>query len=292
MMKAMTDRDTQEVAKSMFGDQLYQQRARAALPLLVRQAWLQNTIFYQELADELDMSNARNLNFVLGSVGTTLVDLGREWDEQIPEIQSLAINQGSGQPGPGFFGGQDAYRRLSKRQREVVLQGQRAAIYSYPKWGEVLEALGLQPAETNLESLVEEAARFRAGGESESHRRLKLAIASDPKLVGLTRSCKCVGVEHPLPSGDSLDVYLTDRRSHYAIEVKSAISDHADIVRGMFQCVKYQAVLEAWRAYQQIDIDVHVILALESKLSPVLLPLRNALQVRVVDGITHTDVQP
>jgi len=281
----MSEQETQKIAKPMFGDQLYQQRAQLALPLLVRQSWLQNTIYYQELADELGMPNARNLNFVLGSVGTTLIDLGKEWGEQIPAIQSLAINQGSGQPGSGFFGGQDSYRSLTKRQREAFLQSQRAEIYSYPKWPEVLRALGLESATTGIESLIEDASRFHAGGESESHLRLKRAIAADPTLVGLPRQCTCLGVEYPLPSGDSLDVFLQYRRTQYAVEVKSAISERADIVRGMFQCVKYQAVLQAWASYQHHDTDIEVILALEAKLPAELLPLRNALQINVVDCI-------
>lgn len=281
----MAERETQEVAKSIFGDQLYQQRAQLALPVLVRQAWLQNTIYYQELADELGMPNVRNLNYVLGSIGTTLANLGREWREDIPEIQSLAINQGSGQPGPGFFGGQEFYRQLSKRQREVILQSQRAKIYSYPKWDKVLETLRLHRPTTTAESLIDQAARYRAGGESEAHRRLKLAIANDPTLVSLPRTSRCVGVEYPLPSGDLLDILLQHRQRQYAIEVKSAVSDRADVIRGMFQCVKYRAVLEAWTLCQHDTKDVDVILALEAKLPTELLPLRNALQIRVIDGI-------
>jgi hypothetical protein len=273
--------ETQEIARSMFGDQLYQQRAQIALPLLVRQAWLQNTILYQELADELEMPKARNLNFVLGSVGTTLLELGQEWGEIIPPIQSLVVNQGTGQPGTGFFGGKDAYQKLSKRQREAFLQKQRADIYGYPKWDEVLKALELPLPESDIDGLLEKAANFHAGGESEAHKRLKLAIAEDPTLIGLPASCQCVGVEHRLPSGDSLDLLLKHRRTEYAIEVKPASSPREDIVRGMFQCVKYRAVLVSWRAFKQVDVDCEVILVLGGELPADLLPLKNALQIRV-----------
>jgi len=59
--------ETGEVAETMEGNKLYQERARRAMPILVRQALAGETIYYQDLADELGMPNPRNLNFVLGS---------------------------------------------------------------------------------------------------------------------------------------------------------------------------------------------------------------------------------
>ena len=74
-------------AQLLSGDKLYQQRARAALPLLVRQARIREVIVYSDLAHQLGMSNARNLNYVLGYVGEALRELSGEWGEQIPPIQ-------------------------------------------------------------------------------------------------------------------------------------------------------------------------------------------------------------
>ncbi len=64
--------ETGEVAKFIEGKKLYQERARKALPLLVRQALANQPILYSDLAQELDMPNPRNLNYVLGSIGYTL----------------------------------------------------------------------------------------------------------------------------------------------------------------------------------------------------------------------------
>jgi hypothetical protein len=47
------------------GSKLYQERARKALPLLVRQAKAEQPIYYSALAEYLDMPNPRNLNYVL-----------------------------------------------------------------------------------------------------------------------------------------------------------------------------------------------------------------------------------
>jgi len=82
---------TAEIAKNMLGESLYQQRARAALPLLIRQALARQKITYANLAEELGMPNPRNLNFVLGSIGTTLVELSKRWQEDVPPIQCIVI---------------------------------------------------------------------------------------------------------------------------------------------------------------------------------------------------------
>jgi len=60
---------TAKISAPISGEKLYQERARAALPLLVRQAQAGAPIFYSDLADELGMPNPRNLNYVLGSIG-------------------------------------------------------------------------------------------------------------------------------------------------------------------------------------------------------------------------------
>ena len=86
------------------GDMLYQKRARKALPILVRQAKAEQPIIYSDLAQELNMPNPRNLDYVLGAIGNALIGLGKERGEKIPPIQSLVINKGSLMPGEGFEG--------------------------------------------------------------------------------------------------------------------------------------------------------------------------------------------
>lgn len=75
---------TAQAALQIDGDKLYQQRARMALPILVRQAQAGSTIVYGDLAQELDMPMARNLNAVLGGVGRAITKLSKEWEQKIP----------------------------------------------------------------------------------------------------------------------------------------------------------------------------------------------------------------
>ena len=70
---------TAKETSHMQGDKPYHKYARAALPLLVRQAKARKPITYGSLAKELGMPNARNLDYPLGSIGTSLQRLGEEW---------------------------------------------------------------------------------------------------------------------------------------------------------------------------------------------------------------------
>lgn len=277
----MSDDETGRKAKPFTdGDKPYQQRARAALPLLVRQAKAQRTIFYADLAKELGMPNPRNLNFVLGSVGRTLQRLGKERGIEIPPIQCLVINQHDGLPGEGVgvFISKEDFRKMPKRQQRAVVKAQLQLIYAYPGWDEILAVFALQPAPLDFSRLVNAAAR-RGGGESEAHRRLKEHIAAHPEILGVRASSGPGQTEHVLPSGDKLDILFRQGDDWIAVEVKSHVSDPGDLARGIFQCVKYQAVLEAYLLATAQTGNVRTVLLTTQELSAELRSLKNMLGV-------------
>jgi hypothetical protein len=148
--------ETAEHAETFFGDKPYQQRARAALPILVRQAKAQKTIYYADLAEELGMPNPRNLNFVLGSIGQSIVQLEKEQGQAIPPIQCLVVNQADGLPGEGvgFFIDQEKYKGMSERQRRIVVEAQLQMIFAYSEWDSILAAFSMQPATLDFSKLV------------------------------------------------------------------------------------------------------------------------------------------
>jgi len=279
--------ETARVTESISGAKLYQQRARAALPVLVRQAHGGTPIHYSELAAELGMPNPRNLNYVLGSIGQTMNALSRQWREKIPPIQCLVINKATGLPGEGigwFITDKDDFRHLPKRQQRRLLEAELQKVFAFPKWLDVLKALRLSPVIHDYERVLSRASAFRAGGESEEHRALKEFVARSPKLVGLPAGAAGT-LEWALPSGDTVDV-LFDRRDEWvAVEVKSAISPEADIVRGIFQCIKYQAVIEAYQATLRRPQAARAVLVLAGNLPEQLVPLKNLLGVEVRDGV-------
>lgn len=287
---------TVAIAKGMFnGNKDYQIQARRALPILVRQArQAQTALYYEDLAAELGMPNPRNLNYVLGSVGQTLLELGRKWKsehgrewEEIPRIQALVCNKTDGVPGEGIEGFlSEDYARASRRQKIKIIDSYLVDIYTYEYWDEVLDDLGLEPLDRNFTedvSILDSA--NTGGGESEAHKQLKEYVLSNPSLIGIKHKIQRSGVEHKLPSGDSLDVYFACRKIHIGVEVKSSVSNDEDILRGLYQCVKYQAVLEAQQTVENTKVDIRCVLVLEAKLPQRLLPVKNMLNVEVVDDI-------
>jgi hypothetical protein len=233
------------------------------------------------------MPNARNLNFVLGSIGTTLRELSRTWKEEVPPIETLVVNKNTGLPGKGIdhFLGIARHVELTTKQKKVLVNAALREVFAYPKWNDVLRTLNLQPATPRAPEAVEAARGYDGGGESEAHLRFKQFIALNPSAVGLPPTFGRGVTEFCIPSGDSLDVLFRCGNKWVAVEVKSRISQEQDIVRGLFQCVKYQAVLDAWRGYEGEFAEVRTILALETSLPRSLVGLRNALGVQVAENI-------
>lgn len=287
-------------AQYLAGDELFQQRARAALPLLVRQAMQSTTVFYSDLAAEVGMPNERNLNYVLGYIGDALESLSKDWKESIPPIQCLVINKRDRLPGEGigwFITKKEDFRKLPRKEQRRLVKLELEKVFAYSKWMSVLQALGLAPAKNDYSQIAAKAkssdatpelrgAGFGGGGESPEHKALKEFVAKHPQIVGLPASLSPGKMEKPLLSGDVLDVFFSQGQDHIAVEVKSARSGETDILRGMFQCVKYRAVLEAQQAVDGVAQSARGILVLETKLPPKFQAIKNIPGIECVDGVT------
>lgn len=279
--------DTARIAEPITGDKEYQKRARAALPLLVRQAEAGTPVLYSDLATELGMPNPRNLNYVLGSVGQSLELLSIEWGEKVPPIQCLVVNKATGLPGEGvgwFVLKKEDFAALPSRRKREVVQAELQQIYAYRRWREVLAALDLQPAASDFSEIIKTARAYGGGGESERHKALKEYVANHPETVGLSASTKAT-TEEPLLSGDRLDVSFAKKSLWVAAEVKSADSPEPDLARGILQCVKYLAVMEAILTAEKRQPNARAVLVLEGKLPPKLVELKNLLGVEVVEEV-------
>ncbi|MGL5602328.1 MAG: hypothetical protein ACRDD5_15750 [Silvania sp.] len=280
---------TATISEPISGEKKYQIRARAALPLLVRQAKAGASIFYCDLAEELGMPNPRNLNYVLGSIGQSLEKLSKKWKYKIPPIQCLVVNKSTGLPGEGigwFLVKQEEFSTLPLRRKREIVQAELHHIFSFPDWNDVLDALELEPVISDFTLLVKKATGAFGGGESQQHKALKEYVAQNPALIGLGERTPVGTTEYPLPSGDSLDVSFSGKKNWVAVEVKSSISDERDIVRGLFQCVKYRAIMEAVMLTESRPQSARALLVLESKLPASLIPIKNLLGIEVVEDIS------
>lgn len=287
--------ETASQTDNMFGDKLYQTRARQALPILVRQALSRKPIVYEALAAELGMPNPRNLNYVLGSIGATLNELASDpdWGE-IPHIQSLVINQQRRLPGAGFEGflaqRMKEYQKLSLAEKREYLDAYWHEVYAYPYWRDVLEACDLAPATNDAANIVAKAKTGKGGGggEGEEHRKLKEYVAANPSVVGLPSNLAPGATEAPLPSGDKIDVLFDGQKRLVAVEVKSKISNEVDLARGLFQCVKYRAVMEAERGFKGARYSVEAMLVVGKPFPESLCSLQNSLAVQVIEVLDHS----
>ena len=281
--------ETGEVAVGMTdGDKQYQERARRALPILVRQAMAHRTMFYSELATELGISNPRTLNYPLGAVGNTMLDLAKTWGRPVPSIQALVVNKSTGLPGEGiacFAPDAESFKGMSRQARQLTVDRMLHEVFTYAHWNRVLEALGLRPASGVPLPPVSAAVPGGGAGEGAEHLALKNAVAQNPGWVGLPRRLSPGDTEARLQSGDSVDVLFGDSRRRTAVEVKGRSAPYSEIVRGFFQCVKYEAVLNAEAHVSVHHVDCQAVLALGGVLPKDLVALRHTLGVKVFDNM-------
>lgn len=270
------------------GQKLYQSRARKVLPILVRQAFAGKKLYYSDLAAEINMPNPRNLNYVLGCIGSALNELSDTWREDIPPIQCLVVNINSNLPGDGvgwFARNMDNFGELTPERQREIFESELYRVFFYPSWKDVLDAFGLRSLEYDFNEDNDKARRLSAHGESEHHKNLKEYVAKNPSCIKLPETTENGEIEYPLPSGDSLDVSFFTQSGWIAVEVKSSKSSEGDIIRGLYQCVKYQAVMKAVEISKNKLATVRAVLVLGGSMPVRLIPLKNLLGISVFENI-------
>ncbi len=118
----------------------------------------------------------------------------------------------------------------------------------------------------------------QGAGESEDHKRLKEFVARNPEIIGLKGFPKGA-VEHTFPSADAIDIVFRTGKRWIGVEVKGLNSGELYVGRGLYQCVKYSALMEACLKAEQKKIPVDVILVLGGALPESLRPEKDILGV-------------
>jgi hypothetical protein len=127
---------------------------------------------------------------------------------------------------------------------------------------------------------------FASRPETDAHRALKEYVKANPTAIGLPASYAGL-TEIPLQSGDRLDVSFQGDGYWVAVEVKATHSPVPDIARGVFQCVKYVAVMNAVQAIASKEQNARAILVLEGQMPAVLSAWAKKLCVPVIAGLTR-----
>ncbi|MCB9295539.1 MAG: hypothetical protein H6559_20800 [Lewinellaceae bacterium] len=84
-------------------------------------------------------------------------------------------------------------------------------------------------------------------------------------------------------SKDKIDVLFKGKFNWIGIEVKSKKSSPEDVLRGIFQVIKYQSLLKAEQIIEGIEPEYRCVLALEGEIPKELIPIANQLKVEVIE---------
>jgi hypothetical protein len=190
----------------MWGDAPYQQSARLALPLLVDFAQAASTLTYKQFAIRLHLGLPRNANYVLGSIGATLIELETRFGSRIPPIEAIVVNSASGLPGAGVEYFLRRLAGISRRRppnwRGLVAEAHRQ-VFGFARWRDVLTSLNY-PAMATLEDTADreewEISQRPWLGETEklqliNARRGQGAYRQNVETV--ERECRVTGVRDP-----------------------------------------------------------------------------------------------
>lgn len=263
---------------------------RKIIPILIRwakQGFSNKT--YNDLIKELGLVRFSAIGKELEYVSDVINKLDSLSGERIPTLNAL-VNNKNLLPSHGFSYVRNAYKYMSDEEKKIYVMGLNEKAFHYKKWDWVLASLGLAPSTIidDIEIIREKIKKgYKSGGESVYHKKLKEYVCKHPEMLGIKdKDVIERETEHQLLSGDKLDVYFeTSDGSKIAVEVKSKISDDTDILRGLFQCLKYQAILDAECKVASEEAKNYVFLILEGQLSAENNRVRDVFNINVLENV-------
>lgn len=223
------------------------QKMKLLIPLLVkwaRESW-NEPHYYSEAAELIGGYSNRVLGDLLGKCWSHVI---QPIAPTAPPLNSLVCSKSKGVPSNGLDYVDKKYSDLTTEEKRDYARKANWDAHNYD-WNPVLRTLGLKPLPTVAPStqkvLAESKHHYGKGGESVHHKNIKAFVFDNPSSVGISSPIVIKRIEEILQSNDIVDVYFETADEIYAVEVKSHISDDLDVLRGVFQAVKYKAVLEA-----------------------------------------------
>lgn len=202
-----------------------------------------------------------------------------EFDEDAPLLNALLVLQKDRMPSDGiaefFADWWDDQRFREKGARKVHWETWKSYshqaiqdVYDYDDWEGLYErAFGqkyrpdkiAKKRKSGKDGSEKDGIPRGRSGEGDNHKALRIWVTNNSKIVAPTLKGVRAETEVELLSGDRVDsVYYADGIT-LAIEVKSSTSNWYDLQRGIYQCVKYQAVLRAMDPREDAVVDVLLI---------------------------------
>lgn len=261
---------------------------RLMIPVLIHWAKTrQNRRTYGDLTHAIGKTKFTGIGYSLYAVQEVLDKLSKETRREIPTLNSLCKNSKSMLPAEGFEYIEANYNKWKDKAKRIFVEGLDSKAISYKYWDWVLEKLDLKPYEvfTSEELNKIKNPLTSCGGEGKEHKKLKEYISEHPEVLGY-KNVMLVETEHILPSGDRLDVYIElSDGTHVAVEVKPKDAPDNDISRGIFQCIKYAAVMEAMRNLESQNYKIETLLVTTGHLSDMNRKIADELDIEYVEDL-------
>lgn len=254
--------------------------AELVIPILVAHVFRQRddvmrVLTYEDIAGIVHRLNKHNMPAERGMGG--VLDTAMEMIEAtmpgidvpyLTTIVALKTGERAGLPDVGVRWPE--YSTMTEDEKFAKVENEYVRILHFgTRWNDVLVALGMDPIVLSGGEEASKAGGGWGGGESDEHKTLKAYVMAHPELFGADANCERF-TEYPLRSGDSIDVFFKSPDVWIGVEVKSVVSEVNDLdyQRGLYQVVKYEAVL---RAQAKADLlttapTIKVFLALQTKL--------------------------
>ncbi|WP_426269241.1 hypothetical protein ACN9MB_13500 [Dyella kyungheensis] len=245
--------------------------APLALPYMIQSAREGRPISYGDLAAKIEERWKLPVQFrrgkygsPVGLVGENLEELGRAWGVLLPPLNTIVIDQQKKCAGVGGDPLLKNYlnakgQRFIEKHREEHHRVARDIVFDFgERWVAVAEAFGapiLKPAFGRLgpDKPLQLPKPSQGGGEeTPEHRRLKEWVRSHPSFVKDYGQFGLGETEYRLSSGDRLDVHFGTKARRLAVEVKPSHAPINEFQRGVFQVVKYRAVMRAEQTAQAL----------------------------------------
>lgn len=257
-----------------------------------------------------------------GTVGNALLEMAEEFGEEIPPLNALVVAKTGpkrGLPSKGcdwylekFLDKKIPFKRLSVEDKRAIVEEVHEAIFRYPRWDEVQSCFRdvidqypeLAPFDgrfLTIKKMPDVGPRrptkpmpwdftppteFQEPKKPESpeHKALKLYIAKHPEVIGLPKGTK-YEFEKTFGSGDRADVYFSIEDKFVVAEIKSKISPEDDVRKGVFQCIKYRALIRAHQKLKRVIPNGEAVLVVGKKMSAEARQLADHLSVKFFDEI-------
>lgn len=276
-----------------------------AAPLIAR--WLitaakeRRVVTYGEAMEKLvreegfsSIGRATKLGFPAGK----LMDAIHNKLENAPLLNALLVRQDTRLPSAGIGGylahhygiaalGEDGaideHPELWSKYSESAIQ----EAYDFNEWEALFESAFYQQFAVDIVTKKRKVGKDGAEkdgiprgrhGEGDKHKSLRLWVTQNPKTVAPSLKGVRTETEVELLSGDRVDSVYYANGQTLAIEVKSMTSNWYDLQRGIYQCVKYRAVMRAMDPRE--NAIVKSLLITEDSLDGTLKALAKQLSVK------------